>query len=231
LDTVLAALENAGLTYSSVSRRDLTEVDSPLVVSVGGDGTFLSASQYVTYQRMLGVNSDPERSTGFYCCANSADIADCLARLDDLPKTRLNRLSLTLDGAHLPYQVLNDVLIANRSPAHLMRYRLTADGEESEKKGCGLLVCTAAGSTAWMYQEGGEVMPIQSDRMQYLVRGMRGEVPGYADRISVVSLTHEGKVFADGEYACDLPRGSEMVLSKGTSLTVIGDLGQKQRFY
>ena len=51
-------------------------LESELVVTVGGDGTLLSASHLASPQvPMLAINSAPRSSVGFYCSA-TADNAD-----------------------------------------------------------------------------------------------------------------------------------------------------------
>ena len=43
--------------------------DADLVVAVGGDGTLLAASHNVVDVPILGVNSAPGHSVGFFCAA------------------------------------------------------------------------------------------------------------------------------------------------------------------
>jgi NAD+ kinase len=72
LESVIEAFLRAGIsTRLEQARTPLSStkpVDEDLVVSVGGDGTVLEASRYVgSKSAFLGVNSDPELSTGRLC--------------------------------------------------------------------------------------------------------------------------------------------------------------------
>ena len=58
--------------------------DASLVVTVGGDGTLLAASHHVGRAPILGVNSSPGSSVGFFC----EDSSTCLLRLTQITGTR-----------------------------------------------------------------------------------------------------------------------------------------------
>ena len=89
---------------------------------------------------------------------------------------------------------------------------------------------TAAGSTGWMYQEGGEVIPIDDPRVQYISRSVRGETPGFASEIRLEALTHEAAIYIDGtESVTEAPLGTTVTFRPGTSLTVVGDLATKRQ--
>ena len=51
-----------------------------LVVTVGGDGTLLAASHRVGTTPILGVNSAPGHSVGFFCGAKKGQVASAIAR-------------------------------------------------------------------------------------------------------------------------------------------------------
>src|SRR5262245_173837 len=94
------------------------------VVSVGGDGTLLTASHFVAAGTLLGVNSAPRDSVGYLALAQRATLPrtiDAIAagRLRPVPVTRL---AVTLDGVTLPEAGLNDVLFAHQHPAATSRY-------------------------------------------------------------------------------------------------------------
>src|SRR5262245_15701890 len=68
--------ESSLVSVSAALKRQLAASD--LVVSVGGDGTLLSASHYVRGGMMIGVNSAPGDSVGHFCSANRENFADRL---------------------------------------------------------------------------------------------------------------------------------------------------------
>jgi len=124
--------------------------------------------------------------------------------------------------------VLNDFLFAHPNPAATTRYNL--DGEEH--KNSGLLVATAAGSTAWIYQENGKVLDIEDPMLQFLHRGERGTFPLLADSLRLESLTRKGKLYIDGPHlAYDLTLGDTLEARKGQPLVVLGNLEAKRAGY
>lgn len=181
-----------------------------LVVSVGGDGTLLTASHHLTAARLLGVNSAPRDSVGYLALARRATIARVLAaiaggRLRPLPVTRL---AVTLDGVRLPEVGLNDVLIAHQLPAATSRYLLRAGRRSEAHRSSGLWVSTAAGSTAGIHSSGGAVMPLRSRRLQFRARELYRR-PGVEHRLAsgylapgeelvVESQMESGWLFIDG---------------------------------
>ncbi|HEY3357990.1 MAG TPA: NAD(+)/NADH kinase [Polyangia bacterium] len=234
LAAVHEALDRRGLRYDSIYRGELQPVRGrALVIALGGDGTFLEVSHFVGADTPLcGVNTDPRTSTGFFCAATADTFAALLDRLGETPRTVVRRIEAVLDGRPLPEPALNDVLFAHASPASTSRYRLDVGGLRTEHKDSGLLACSAAGSTAWMYQEGGEVMPLGSDELQYLPRGVRGARPRYCRELRLRSLTRQGRLFLDGPHIVhDCALGAEVVLRQGPTLTIIGDVAARRTVY
>ena len=230
LETVTRELGRRGVRVETLFRGDLRPIlGRDLVVAVGGDGTFLEVSHYVGDTEILGVNSDPRGSTGFFCSATAEGFAATLDALDRLPRTRLHRVEVVRDDVVLPELVLNDILLAHANPAATTRYRLTVDGRTSTHKSSGLLVCTAAGSSAWMYEEGGALMPLDAAGLQYFSRGQRHERPALATEVAIHSLTRQGTLYIDGPHLtheCGL--GCDLVLRPGRPLAVVGDLAAKR---
>jgi len=213
LAEVERVLRTRGLRYRVIyraMRHDYAPYD--LVISVGGDGTFLEAARGVTRQLLLGVNSDPERSAGTFCRADARTFAGMLeVVLNGGARTlRLHRMRLTLNGAALAFQVLNDILVAHQNPAAMSRYEIRVNGIKEEQRSSGLWIATAVGSTAAIKSAGGQVLPRDSKAIQYLPRELYyGPGAGYrltgglvqpGGAIALRSLMREGMVYADGEH-------------------------------
>src|SRR3989338_1339163 len=101
LDAVVHALRQLPVDFDLAYRTDLkVRKRYDLVVSVGGDGTFLQAARSVRETPMLGVNSDPARSEAVFCAATSRTFARlcALALNGRLPELRVFRLQLALNG-------------------------------------------------------------------------------------------------------------------------------------
>jgi NAD kinase len=137
LEAVSVALRRLPVVFDLAYRADLRVTKQyDLVVSVGGDGTFLQAARSVQNTPLLGVNSDPSRSEAVFCAANRRTFPAMirLALAGKLPALRLHRLRLALNGRPLPHRALNDVLVVHDDPATMSRYRLRLGRREEFQK-------------------------------------------------------------------------------------------------
>lgn len=213
LDEVRRILRKKRLQVKAVYRtKACNYAPFDLVVSVGGDGTFLEAARPARRQWILGVNSDPARSTGSFCRATVRTFEGVLDRLlaGRARVERLNRLSLRLNGRRLGVPVLNDLLVAHRRPAVMSRYWLKVGRRSEQQRSSGLWVATAGGSTGAIRSAGGQRLPRGSQAMQYRPRelfwGSRrayrltGGVVRSPCAIRVGSLMHDGVLCIDGDH-------------------------------
>lgn len=227
LKVVKDALSKRGIQFEEVREiadftGKLDEID--LIVSVGGDGTFLRVSHEVIGKTpVLGVNSAPITSFGHFCRTDCNGFLRTLDAIIDgtIMPIRLLRLELTLNGVPLPELVLNEVLVAHAHPAGTSRYQIEVDGEQAEHKGSGLLIAAPSGSTGFLRSEGGAVLPITARAFSYLKRApflglfergrlLRGSV-AEGGRIAITSNMQAGKLFVDGEHIeYDFPRGARL---------------------
>ena len=209
---------------SSLSDHDLNNFD--LVITVGGDGTFLESTHYVTGNTpIVGVNSDPSRSVGFFCACNTENFADFYNKISEQPKISLSRLSLSVNEKSTGPPILNDILFANPNPAATTRYKLN----DESYRNSGLLASTAAGSTAWTFQEGVEPLPLGSQEFQFIHRGTRNSQVNVASKLEIHSLTRKGTIFIDGDH-CSIPLyiGQKLKITSGIPIIVIGDINKKR---
>ena len=203
-----------------LDRQHLADID--LMVAVGGDGTVLSAAHFLDHGTipLLGINSDPNissedrrvtkkkvderRSHGALCMCTSQDMNEKLAtilhgeadsQLGYRSRIRCKVKSTFSETRLVP--ALNDLLIANPSPAAVSRFRMgwlnpmdEGDAKKSREFGTatrfagqaydvvdsinvwssGMWVCTSTGSTAAMAAAGGQSMDINCTDLQYLIR-------------------------------------------------------------
>ena len=225
MNAIVHAMRRLPVAFDLAYRADLQVTKRyDLVVSVGGDGTFLQAARSacpppgdprgrrVARIPILGVNADPLRSEAAFCAATRRTFERmCRAALARrLPELRLCRLRLRLNGRWLPHRALNDLLMVHDDPATMSRYRLSIGGREELQKSSGLWVATAAGSSSAVLAAGGVRLPWSSKRFQYrpreLYRGRLsryrltgGTLPAHA-RLGVTWLMRPGAVFVDGPH-------------------------------
>jgi len=148
-----------------------------LVVTVGGDGTVLGAShQLGASVPLLGVNSAPSSSVGFFCAARKGSVLEPLAAAlsGKLRGVVLSRMRVELNDRLLHNRVLNEALFCHASPAATSRYILRIVGggrvKEEEQKSSGAWIGPAAGSTAAQLSAGGRILPLKSKKLQFVVR-------------------------------------------------------------
>ena len=246
LDTIIDVIEKSGASYDLVYRAELPNAKEQgtiadltagrdLVICDGGDGTFLEASHYITGVPMLGVNSDTERSTGFYCCFDSTNFEYAVKHLEELPRSTARRLRIVHNNEPIPEFVLNDLLFTHEDPGGGARYELSVDGSRRTRwaGNSGLLVCTPSGYTGWVAKFGGEFLPLNSGLLQYHHRDLRfGEEPHLAHRLDVYSLTRGGIMELDGRHIkYDFGMGTAVKIRSGPELVIIGDLENKRNGY
>lgn len=210
---VHAALERIGAEETLVTRPGEPVGDVDLVVTVGGDGTFLAASHAVVGVPVLGINSAPSSSVGFFCGAKlrkngEIELALQRALAGELKRTVLTRMQVSVNGRVVAARVLNEALFCHASPAATSRYIVTLDGVTEEQKSSGFWIGPAAGSTAAQRSAGGRVLPLGSQKLQLVVREpytphgeryrLRRALVGPSDELVVRNKTSEGRLFFDG---------------------------------
>ena len=243
IEEVKRVLDEAGVKFRATSRADLHPIATStngvpdLVIPVGGDGTFLEASHLVTRGLIMGVNSSPDHSVGFFCTATRETFADRLRRALDgrLSITPMARLQVDIEGERVPHLALNDVLLTHQNPGATSRYVLKIGAREEMQRSSGVWIATAAGSTAGIRTAGGALLPIRTDKIQYAVREMytppgerkpklvRGAVAGRPG-IRVVSRMADGALFVDGpRHRYPLQIGTRVSVKTGAiPLRVLG---------
>lgn len=233
---VAEALAAVGADTTCLDRDafDVLDPDADLVVAVGGDGTVLDVSHKVVGVPLVGINSDPERSVGYFC-ADDADGAQAVFERfagGDASSTSLHRIAMTVDGQAYPFPCMNDLLVTNRNPAMMSRYLVSTGGREERHSSSGMWISTPAGSTAGIRSAGGTVMPLDGALLQYLVREpyttgdvrypmLRG-VRYLSEGFRVRSLMDGGAIYVDGPYI-EIPfeLGAEMALSEGPPIELV----------
>ncbi|MBI4596797.1 MAG: NAD(+)/NADH kinase [Candidatus Omnitrophica bacterium] len=213
LESIIHILRQLPVELELAYRADLKVSRSyDLVVSVGGDGTFLHAARSVGHTPILGVNSDPARSEAVFCAATAQNFPRLIRRAlrYQLPQLRLCRLELAVNGTAWPQRALNDILLAHEDPSIMTRYRLRVGSREETQRSSGLWVATAAGSSSAVLAAGGVRLPWSSRRFQYRPRELYqgrlsrsrllGGVLSPRTPLRVTWLMRRGCAFLDGPH-------------------------------
>jgi NAD+ kinase len=213
--------------------------DAALVIAVGGDGTLLAASHNVGNVPILGVNSAPSHSVGFFCAARRADFESHLERAlsGKLSALRLTRMTVSLNGRMRSKRVLNEALYCHTSPAATSRYILHVGKKKEEQRSSGIWIGPAAGSTAAQHSAGGKVLPLRSADLQLVVREpyspsgkfkLLSLVVGKTREVTVQSKMDDASMFLDGPHRIVGVRLGDVV-SFGVSDEPLNVLGLKAR--
>ncbi len=174
-------LEQFGIEFREVNvdRDDWApNDDTEVMLTLGGDGTLLSASHRVKTNQITLVGVRSSGTSVGYLCAGGIDKMPEIARkiltkdFKFIEASRLHAEIIPADGGPVRFTppALNDFLYSNANPAATTRYRLSLGERIEEHKSSGLWVSTALGSTAGIYAAGGVVMPREDNSFQYVVR-------------------------------------------------------------
>lgn len=166
-----AALKLAELLYAA-SDFIFDEKNPELVVSVGGDGTLLSAMHQYEQQlatiRFVGVHTG---HLGFYTDFIDTELEALVKALQEEDETQavrypLLKVSVKFNGGEqMKHYALNESTIRRSSKTMVCDVKIS--GEYFEKfRGDGLSISTPTGSTAYNKSIGGAVMHPQVEAMQ-----------------------------------------------------------------
>jgi NAD+ kinase len=207
VNTVLETLQTEGFRITLVEGPEKgfkVPMTTKMVITVGGDGTLLSASHKVPSGiPILGVNSDPKTSRGYLCAAHAGDVKGVL--LDKNFKSsikKVTRLEVILDGQTLSRRVLNEALFSHACPAAQTKFILG-----KQRYGCsGLWVGTGAGSTGAMMSAGGVDFPPECRELQAIIRepyhAKEEPVNRFLNgkRFKLISKISDGVLYLDGPF-------------------------------
>jgi len=214
LEAVERTLSRAGVNVFLIERAHAAfdPADAELVIAVGGDGTLLAASHSVSRTPILGVNSAPRHSVGFFCAAERSTFARMFdqameGRIKSVP---LTRMSVSVNGRVRANRILNEALYCHASPAATSRYIICQGKVREEQRSSGVWIGPAAGSTAAQRSAGGKVLPLASRALQLVVR--EPYTPSHrryklvkflideGDSVRIDSKMDNASVFFDGPY-------------------------------
>jgi NAD+ kinase len=225
LDIVKSVLHKHSTANSVIPRKNLSKryfKNNDLIIVVGGDGTFLRTSHFITDKTpVLGVNSDAKHKEGFFMRADKDNFSRIFERVikDKFKITKLTRLETRINNKLIPDLVLNELFFGNKKVYHTSHYTLQGEPQKSS----GVLVGTAAGSNSWIKSAGGKVLPLTSRRFQFIVR------EPYQGRLTRIKLTkgilnaNEKLTIKSGIDNCIVVIDSvskEFPISKGDIITI-----------
>ncbi len=229
--SVMTILSTARIPYRCINREKLnaeTIKGADLIIPVGGDGTFLRSCQYVTNQLVWSVSSNLDFNEGFFSRADKSDFEKKLKLLisGNFKLLLLKRLESVLSSSKGKIKLepaLNEIYAGSRKAYLTARYIIEIDGKSEFQKSSGVIVSTAAGSTAWAGSAGVKPLPLTSEKFQYIVRepylgrlskpNLKGRVLSPDAIVTIKSLNWDGVVVIDGHH-------NEHQFNEGSTLTI-----------
>lgn len=138
--------------------------DCELMLSLGGDGTFLSIAQLPEAEKLpcIGINLG---SVGFLTEIEPAEIETALRALAHgefqlESRMMLETIAYSEDARCLGHSVaLNDMVVMRSPFSRILTIQLSIDGSPVERiRGDGIIVATPTGSTAYSLAAGGPIL-------------------------------------------------------------------------
>lgn len=170
IERVCRLVQNCTAKKSSDIKEDDFK-DSDLVVTIGGDGTFIRASHFLDEAPILGINSEPETSEGALTSLREDEIGKLREILDGRYKIiQRERAKIKINDKIIEKHALNDIYIGSATQFHTSRYIIKHGGREEEQRSSGVLISTCTGSTAWYKSAGGSPFSCEGRKLKFLVR-------------------------------------------------------------
>jgi NAD+ kinase len=217
--------ESAGYlnhTNEAVDRPEMPSHSPAIVISLGGDGTLLSAARAFasTETPILGVNLG---SLGFLTEVPLTDLYATLdAWRDGTAVIDVRGLMCTeLMRDERPFRrwdALNDVVISKGAIARMGAFTIELDGQfVAEFRADGVIVATPTGSTAYTLAANGPILMPSVDAMvltaicPHLLTIRPIVVPGTSEiTVTVDVVPHETYLTVDGQEAVELQLGDSI---------------------
>lgn len=218
LDAVTAAsLDLAGSTIESLEGCDL-------VVSIGGDGTFLFTAQHVAPTPIIGVNLG---RVGFLNVVSPDEAVNTISEeVDRIQRgeasfQELPQVEATSDSISLP-PAINEIAVVGTLRGHNQGIDLDirVDGKQYfESHADGVLISTPTGSSAYNLSEGGPLVhPTVSALLITPMCAKFGMPPVVISGDAVISVrmanAPKGHVIADGRTREEVPLPASVTLRR-----------------
>lgn len=178
LEVLRDTLKTHGIEFQEVNAGDpKPETTFDCVIALGGDGTLITSSYYISDSTpLIGIRSSTA-SVGFLCAGDHAHIPSIIEAFQSkqLRYTERQRLQAHVhrrDGSTESSSIaaLNDFLFAAESPAATTKYKICFLDRIESHKSSGVWISTATGSTAAIGAAGGTFMGPADKHFQFLVR-------------------------------------------------------------
>jgi len=210
----------------AVERNDMPEHHPEVVISLGGDGTLLSAARAFSHTEtpIVGVNLG---SLGFLTEVPLSELYQTLEAWRDgsanVDCRSLMHAELVRGGRTFrQWYALNDVVVSKGAIARMGEFAIELDGEFVARfRADGVIVSTPTGSTAYSLAAAGPILFPSVDAMvvtpicPHLLTIRPIVVPGNSSIcVTVEGVPHETVLTVDGQEAVEILLGDRVVCRK-----------------
>jgi NAD+ kinase len=227
LKKIETILKEHKIPFTKSTRGQIVDYDAyDLVITVGGDGTFLEAARGIKRSVLLGVNSSLSYSVGNFCSGNINNFETILKKIlkKSFKVSLFQRLHVDIDEQRNTVDCLNDVLVCHSNPAAMNRYLLKIGRIKEEQRSSGVWIAAPSGSSGAINSAGGKRIPRTAKKIQYMPRELywggkwkyrlTGGILSARKSITVVSLMRQGKIYIDGTHMdIPFPLGTSMKIT------------------
>ncbi|MGB9748403.1 MAG: NAD(+)/NADH kinase [Candidatus Woesearchaeota archaeon] len=140
-----------------------------LIISFGGDGTFLRTAHFVNKTPLLGINASNKKKEGFLTTTSRQKFSNDLK--NEIFFEELQRIKIIINGKEIPDKAINDVFIGHKKSYKSAKYELILKEKGIREKhlSSGIIISTEIGTNAW-YKSVGGVPQTNKDNLYYIVR-------------------------------------------------------------
>lgn len=195
--------------------------DIDLVITVGGDGTFIRAASFIKEKLIIGINSEPEYSEGALLSLKDSELHILDEILNGKYKTQKRiRIKVKINNKEIGNLALNEVYFGVSNQFHTSHYVINYKNTKEEQRSSGVLIATPSGSTAWYKSARGR--PFKGNKLKFIVREpyfgsrvfnpklLKGEIEK-GEKIEFISKRHDNSVVTlDSNYTYRLERGDKV---------------------
>ncbi len=206
LASIIAALKESGIAPEARERKNLSRGDfskKEMVISCGGDGTFLLTAHHVAENvPLLGVNSDPHAKEGYLLSADRKTFPSLLEKIRNGKGkiAKLPTLECSVNGRKIPIYAVNEFFVGSCKSYRTSRYEMVMDGKKEVHRSSGVICATPVGVNAWARSVLGMSVTIPDGSFAYVVRE-----------------PYESRVFSDYRF-------KKGILKKGEKLRIISKM-------
>jgi NAD+ kinase len=212
--------------------------DAELLLVLGGDGTFLRASELARPAGvpMLGVNLG---HVGFLAEAEPTALSDTVEAIEARAYAVDERVTVDAevyaDGKiRASAWALNEASLERTNRERMLEAAVAVDGRPLLRFGCdGVLCATPTGSTAYAYSAGGPIIWPNVDALLVVPNAAHAlfsraivVAPSSLVEIGLPADRHDGVLSCDGRRSTPVPAGGSVQLRRGAAPVRIARLGQ-----